>query len=725
MDKLDKSVELEQVQDIRILLVDDEPHMLDSLSSLMRHYGYCVDTALGGRAAIDKLSHQHFDLLLVDLRMPGVNGHQVMEFVLEEKLPTLTVVVSGETTYDEMSRALRNGAYDYLKKPYAPEELIATVNNTIRKSRLEKEHQAMRQKQAESEQLHRYIVNNSPDIIFMLDERGCFQFLNDKIVSLLGYQRDELLGSSWLDLVEPVDCERAQFFFQNLDLGTDFAHNIELSLLPARPSRSRNYFELSLWSLAESNAAMGEQAGLYKVYGTARDITERKEAEAFINFQAYHDLLTRLPNRALFKDRLSLAMAQARRSKQCLAVMFLDLDRFKIVNDSLGHTIGDRLLQAVSVRLSECLRKGDTLSRFGGDEFTLLLPEVASEAAAATIAEKIIKALKEPFFLDDHEIYVGCSIGIVTFPEGGDDIETLIQNADAAMYHIKQRGKDGYAFYRDEMTINSTKRLYVERDIRRALENNEFEVHYQAQVSIQSGDLLGLEALIRWQHPEKGFVYPQDFIPIAEETRLIVEIDRWMLRRACEEVSNWFCDNQRGLRLGVNFSPQFVEQSDFVDSVLQVLAETGVAPGCLELEITENAILSDMDHTIDKLKRLSQAGISIAIDDFGTGYSSLSYLHKFPVDTLKIDRSFIHNINISEDEACIVDAVVSMAQGLKLHIIAEGVETTAQLDYLKELGCHAVQGYLLGQAQPAEVVAKKYWLGKMGPLGGLDLSSQG
>lgn len=715
MDKLDQGNQTENFDDVSILLVDSDAYGLGGLSSLMGHYGYHVDVASGCFNAIERLSEAPHDLLLLDLHMPDMAAYQIMEFLLVQNLPTFLVVISEDDNLSAMSRALRHGADDYLKKPFAPEELLATLNNAIYKIRLKKANKKMLQQKADSEQLHRFVVNNSPDIIFMLDKSGCFQFINKKIFSLLGHEPARLLGKSWLTLVEAAEREKARAFLQSLQANEDASHAIELGFLSAEAGAKRNYFEVSLWPLADNNLPA---SGLYKVYGAARDITERKESEAFINFQAYHDMLTRLPNRTLFKDRLSLAMTQARRKKHSLAIMFMDLDRFKIINDSLGHNIGDRLLQSVSLRLSDCLRSGDTLSRFGGDEFTLLLPEVASEAAAATIAEKIIEALKAPFFVDQHEIYVGCSIGIVTFPEGGNDMDVLIQNADAAMYHIKQRGKNGYAFYRDEMTIDSKTRLHLERDIRRALEKAEFEVYYQAQLSLQTGDLLGMEALVRWQHPEKGLVFPDSFIPVAEETRLIIEIDRWVMRQACRQMAVWLDSdsNRRELRLGVNCSPLYVEQPGFAEDVLGVLEETGLPPYCLELEITENTILSDMEQTIEKLKRLSHQGISIAIDDFGTGYSSLSYLHKFPIDTLKIDSSFIQSISFSEHESCIVNAVVAMGQGLKLNIIAEGVETPQQLEYLRSLGCHAVQGHLLEQAQPAVDVAKKYWLGNTGPL---------
>lgn len=697
----------EDFSDVRILLADDEVHMLDSLQALMSYYGYQVDTALGGQAAIEKLSQGNYDILLLDLKMPGTDGHTVMEYMAANELETLTIVVSGETSYQDMSRALRNGGYDYLKKPYAPEELIATVNNAIRKCRLELVNRSMQSRLRKSEQLHRFIVNNSLDLIFMLDDQGCFSFLNSKIEKQLDYRNENLVGQPFLTIVEAEDVDRAQMFFKHLDMTRDRARVIELALKHRTDAKIRRHFEVSVWPIREQyNDDIVQNKNKFRIYCAARDVTDRKEAEAFINFQAYHDLLTRLPNRALFKDRLNVAMEQAKRNKTKLAVMFLDLDRFKLVNDSLGHSVGDRLLQAVSLRLTRCLRRGDTLSRFGGDEFTLLLPDVNDHDGATLIADKIIGALKQPFRLGEHEIYVGVSIGIVIFPEAGSDIDTLIQNADIAMYQVKDRGKDGYAFYSPDMNIATQQRLTFERDIRRALENDEFRVFYQPQVDVRTGKVVGVEALIRWQHPDKGLVFPGDFIPIAEETRLILEIDRWILRNAIRETKSWFDRGLPKVRLSVNFSPWMVEQPDFVELLLETLDEEQLPREYFELEITENVILSDIDHTIEKLVILNEEGVSIALDDFGTGYSSLSYLQKFPINTLKIDQAFVQNIQTDQDEACIVNAIVAMAQGLKLDIIAEGVETETQLNYLKQLGCHTMQGFLFGEAKTAEDVVR-------------------
>ena len=684
--------------DARILLTDDNPRMLDSLRMLLELYSYKVDTAASGQIAIDKLSNNQYDLLLLDLKMPEITGHDVMNFMSNNNIDTMTIVVSGETSINDISNALRHGAYDYIKKPYLPEELTATVNNAIRKIMLEKSHKKIQERLNRSEQLHRFLVNNSPDLIFILDRNGNFSFLNSQIETRLNYPKKALLGCHFSTLVEEPDRDKANFFFDNIGQPHAGIQPIELTLKPYTADTRKHHFELSL-SPIEDVEKVDEPTlrQRYRTYGIARDISEQIEAEAFINFQAYHDLLTRLPNRALFKDRLSMAITQAQRHEAQLAVMFIDLDRFKVVNDSLGHSVGDKLLQAVSLRLQTCIRKGDTLSRFGGDEFTLLLPGIKHCDDAVLITEKILQEVKNPFQIGDHEIHIGASIGIAVYPESGETMDTLIKSADIAMFRVKKTGKDGYQIFNPNMHSDSSERLTLEQEMRRAIDNDEFEVCYQPQLNASNETLCGVEALIRWNHPRLGRLAPGQFIAVAEDSHLIVAIDRLTLRKACREIllchSNGFPD----LRLAVNLSPVMIEKKDFVDDILAILQEEQYPLHLLELEITENILMSDRQDVADKLLKLASEGIHLAIDDFGTGYSSLSYLQDFPVNTLKIDRSFVSTIKNREDEACIVDAIIAMAKGLKMSIIAEGVENREQFDYLRDLGCDMVQGFLFGR----------------------------
>lgn len=695
-----------------ILVVDDEPRLASALASLLRSHGYHVTEAHGGTHACEAVDTQHFDLALLDLRMPEVDGFAVMTHLGKRQPDCGIIVVSGESSFTAVSRALRRGALDYIRKPFDPEELLTTVDSVIGKQSLLKSHEDIQERLEKSEALHRYIVNNSPDIVFMLDAEGSFCFINSKVESLLGYKPAELCGQHFRRLLDDRDIAKGVYALNAPDISADNPRTLEIQLKTRGSRRATRHFEITAFPIdpqtwTHSSTTEGGGSGQNaSYYGTARDVTERKEAEAFINFQAYHDLLTRLPNRALFKDRLELAITHASRANQKLAVMFLDLDRFKIINDTLGHAMGDRLLQAVSQRLDSCLRKGDTLSRFGGDEFTLLLPSVRGREDASHIARKLIKALKAPFFLGEHEVFVGVSIGIATYPEAGRSMDQLIQNADIAMYHVKARGKDSYRFFSESMSVDSTNRLHLERDLRLALERDELRVFYQPQICARTNRILGLEALVRWQHPERGLLYPGEFLGLAEETKLISQLSEQVLDQACQDVGQWIRSGHPDLRLAVNLSPIEVEHPRFVETLMERVKANRFPPGNLEIEITENVIMNDLEQISQKLRELANLNVRIAIDDFGTGYSSLNYLHRLPIHTLKVDQSFVQAINGGVDDACIVNAIVAMAHGLKLEIVAEGVETENQLKYLRTLGCQQVQGFFYGPAQPMPDISR-------------------
>jgi len=687
----------------RILVVDDEPRLRESLAALIEGQGYEVQCAEGGRDAVAHLETGSFDLMLLDLMMPDLTGHQVMGIIKQRGFDVTVVVVSGDSSFDGAVGVLRQGAYDYIKKPYAPEELLRTVENAINRRRLEEENREMQLRLSESEKLHRYIVNSSPDIIYMLDEEGRFTFVNERVETLLGYRVDELIGQHYSVLVHEDDREQAQYRFNERRTGDRASRNVELRLRCKIGGCSPRYFDASELPIEMSAMGVYDQTpaggrGVFLgTYGVARDISERKKAEEIISYQANHDLLTGLPNRTLLKDRLSLAIAQARRSEQSLAVLFLDLDRFKLVNDTLGHVAGDELLQAVAARLKDCLRDGDTLARVGGDEFMLLLPGVRTEEDAASVAYKIIGVLKRPFSIDGHDVFVSASIGVALYPRDGKTIDSLIKHADIAMYHIKERGKDGVQFFSQHMNAALSRHLSLESGMRKALEAGQFRVFYQPQVSIESGEVVGVEALIRWQHPTRGLLPPMEFVPLAEENGLIVPIGEWLLDTACAELAAWRRGGVPPVRLAVNLSALQVEQPHFVDRVIACLRRHELPGSALELEITENVIMKDMDIVVQKLRQLSGHGIRVAIDDFGTGYSSLSYLRKLPIHTLKIDRSFVHDIRHDSGDGSIVTAIVAMAKGLGLKLIAEGVETRTQLDFLRGLGCDEMQGFLFSE----------------------------
>ncbi len=680
--------------------------MRQSLRDLLQlHQCQPVLTATGGDA-IEALQCAPFDLVLLDLLMPGVDGYSVLQHIEQQRIDSLVIVISGDSGFEAVSTALKQGAYDYIKKPFTTQELMATLNNALRKIRLQRENRAMQQRLVQSEQLHRFIVNNSPDLIFILDHACHVSFINDRAEALLNFSPESMTGAHITELIDPEDCDQARLFFERVIQEGDQLATAELCFRSNGLFARKHYFEVTVSSSNNPQQGIpGFERGELMLYGSARDITERKEAADYINFQAYHDLLTRLPNRVLFKDRLSVTIFKATRNNSQFAVMFLDLDRFKVVNDTLGHPLGDRLLQSVAQRLLESMRSSDTLSRFGGDEFILLFPEVTSIEGVEQIADKFIHALKQPFYIKGHEIYIGCSIGIAMFPADGEDMETLIQNADVAMYNAKSKGRDSYCLFSPDMNRSPANRLGLEADIRRAISDSELSLCYQPQVDIQTGAIRGVEVLVRWQHPERGLMYPADFISIAEEIRLILDVDKWVLRNACRAVKSWFPSGRPTIKLAVNLSSLLVEQEDFVDFVLATLAEEGFPAQCLELEITESVLLKDQEHITRKLQRLSDEGVDFALDDFGTGYSSLSYLHQYPIDTLKIDQSFIGAVAEGSNTS-LVEAIVAMAQGLRMNIVAEGVESSHQLEYLSGLGCRYLQGWLFGKAHPELDIVK-------------------
>lgn len=412
---------------------------------------------------------------------------------------------------------------------------------------------------------------------------------------------------------------------------------------------------------------------LRRTYGVARDISERKRAEEIINFQLYHDLLTQLPNRALLRDRLGLAVAQAKRNGTQLALMYLDMDRFKVINDSLGHVAGDQLLQTVSNRLRNCLRDSDTLARVGGDEFNLLVPEVSGKVDAIRLVEKVISNLKDPILIDGVEVFVSFSIGIALFPDDGESMDALIKHADIAMYHVKRHGKDGYEFFANSMKGGADQHLSLDTGLRRALDEEQLKLYFQPQIDLLTGKISGMEALLRWMHPEAGIISPTEFIPVAEENGLINEIGMWVLDAGCAELSKWQHAGYNDLKLAVNVSSKQLTQANFEEQVFTILDRYGLSGSSLELEITENVLIQDMDQVVNKLRILHADGICIAVDDFGIGYSSLGYLQSLPLSTLKIDRSFISGIRASSSRNSIVTAIIAMAKELGLGIVARGL----------------------------------------------------
>ena len=698
--------------EFRLLLVDDDIRLLDSLRELLNGLGYKLTLASSGKEAVGHLARLKFDLILLDLRLPDMNGCQIMDFLKEHEIDAHVIVLSGDTTIEAAISALEHGAFGYLRKPYDPRELLKLIDNSRQRKQLETHNQQISSRLERSERLYRYLIDNSPDIIYTLNDEGFFSFINKRVATLLGIDRDWLVGKHYSELIHEDDLELAANVFNERRCGDRASRNVELRLKCSRGVEQERYFNNTLITIVLNSTGVYTQGKGYLkheflgTYGVARDITDRKRADEMIAYHAYHDILTGLPNRILFKDRLSLAMSQSKRDRTELAVMFLDLDRFKRVNDTFGHAKGDELLQKVTARLQSAIRGGDTLARLGGDEFTLVLPNLHGRPDAESVATKILESLHDPFEIDKQPIHISASIGIAIYPGDGDSIEELLRHADIAMYQVKSMVKDGYYFYDRTIANSSHQKIILEQNLRNALAHGELEMYYQPQVDARNGNLVGVEALMRWNHPVRGMLGAGEFIPLAEEVGLMIPISDWMLDAVCIDLQKWgtFCDGQ--FRLSINISPQYLDRGNFPEKLLEALTRHAISPNQIEVEITESISIRSPQHAIVQLDQLCRMGITIAIDDFGIGYSSLSYLHKFPIHTIKIDQAFVREIQSEQGHYPIVLAIIAIAKGLGLRLVAEGVETEIQSRYLKQSGCVAMQGYLHHQPMSSEKLSQ-------------------
>jgi diguanylate cyclase (GGDEF)-like protein/PAS domain S-box-containing protein len=553
----------------------------------------------------------------------------------------------------------------------------------------------------ESETRFRDFAHAAGEYVWETDLESRFTYVSSRVQSVWGYSDQELIGRKPSEFMPPGEAERVtEWLRQNMAPDRSF-RDLE-HMIVTRNGETR-------WLL---NNAVGifrtpsEQTGWR---GTGRDVTDRKSAEARISYLATRDPLTELPNRVLFNDRLEQGIVAARRTGQSLALLFIDLDRFKNINDSLGHQVGDQLLKQVGTRMLDCVRKGDTLSRLGGDEFVVTLEGLQQAEDAAQVASKIIKTLSRPFEITGHTLNTSCSIGISIFPLDADDERALMKNADTAMYHAKEKGRNNYQFFSPEMNTRAVERHTLETALRQAIEQQQFKLYYQPQVDMRTGKVVGMEALLRWDHPERGLLAPGTFIAVAEESGLIEPIGQWVLRNACQRAKAWQDAGYPALKIAVNISARQVNRPrEFARGIARVLSATGLEPRYLELEMTESLLIQNAEENIAVLRKLGQEGMRIAVDDFGTGYSSRSYLRQLPIDTLKIDRSFVRDIETDPEDAAIIQAIVAMAHSLGLQVTAEGVETRGQLEALSRLQCDEYQGFLFSRPLPAVEIAARF-----------------
>ncbi|MBL8448133.1 MAG: EAL domain-containing protein [Zoogloeaceae bacterium] len=690
----------------RILIVDDDVPLRQTLPRVLALAGRTFDESGSVGEAIQCLEHQIYDLVLLDYRLPDATGLALLDWLQSQHREEAVVMISGEDGIDAAIGALRRGADDFVRKPYHVAQLQRAVQSALHKAALERANRAMGERLRASERLHRYLVESSPDLVFTLDPQARFTFINPRIESLLGYERNQLLNRPFATILLPDDVPRVEMLTSNPDNAPASGYNLELRLCRNRaswPRASMGHITVALNAMPMYARSEGDSNQKHLgTYGVARDISERKRAEEIISFQAYHDQLTHLPNRVLFKDRLEVAIAQAQRRSGTLAVMFVDIDRFKLVNDTYGHSEGDLLLRGVATRLKETLRRGDTLARLGGDEFTILLPDINQPEDAEIIARKVLDLMQVPFQLSRGDFRVSASIGIALFPRDGDSAESLTQHADVAMYQVKRSGRNGFRFFDTELNAHYRQRIELENDLRTALERDEFELFFQPQISVSQRRVIAVEALIRWHHPIHGLLSPASFIQVAEEVGLISGISRWVIDRAAQQLAHWRASGYPDLRMSFNLSPHDFDREGIVECIRDTLARHRLPPDAMDVEITESVMMQDTAAVTAKVKQLREVGVGISIDDFGTGYSALAYLQKFPISALKIDRSFVRDLD-SPGTHPIISAITGIARGFGLHLVAEGVETAAQAKMLRNLGCDCMQGYFF--SRPVDSVA--------------------
>lgn len=541
------------------------------------------------------------------------------------------------------------------------------------------------------------------DAVIFTNSSGKVTFLNAAAEQMTGWVQAEASGRPLAEITRITDAATQTMIpdYVSTAEGQSVVHP-----LPPNCHLLRRDGEIATpveGCMAPVKDGQGRANGLVVVF---RDVSAAQAMSKQISYSAEHDLLTGLPNRMLLNDRIDQAIVFAPRHNKKVAVLFLDLDSFKYVNDSLGHSVGDKLLQSVASRLAYCVRLSDTVSRLGGDEFAVLLSEVARPEDAALTARRILQAIEEVHHIDHHELHPTSSIGISVYPDDGLNSETLVKNADAAMYQAKENGRHGYQFFKTSMNVRAVQRQSIEENLRRALERQEFTVYYQPTVDLKSGAITGAEALLRWMHPKRGLVSPAEFIPVAEDSGLIVPIGQWVLREACRQTRAWLDAGLSMRSIAVNVSAMEFRDEGFLENVFSSLTQTGLDPASLELELTETVLMKHADSISSILKKFRASGVRIAIDDFGTGYSSLSYLRKFPIDVLKIDQSFVRQISATPSETAIVSAIISMGRSLNLRVIGEGVETAAELAFLQAHQCDAAQGFFFSKPVPAKEFAK-------------------
>lgn len=682
-----------------VLVVDDDPTLRMLVRATLEKAGFQVEDAEDGEAALIKFIKHQPAVILMDVEMPKLNGYDACRRIREDAIGAHVpiLMVTGLEDVDSVNRAYSAGATDFLPKPINWPLLSHRVRYVLRASRTYEELRA-------SEAKNNALLNAMPDTLFVIRRDG----------TIVNY----LAGSEDATMPEPRGDQLSISEYLPTNIAIEWSKLIQSVMKEGKPQQ----YEFSLGDDPEKNHYELQMVPYLNDLTLAiiREITDRKRAEERIHRLAYFDTLTGLPNRQLFQQQLSTAIERAKESNLKVAALYVDLDNFKRINDTLGHSFGDVVLKTIAKRLDSCIRaddrvirpdsEGETvrLARLGGDEFVAILQDLENEADAAAVADRIRSELTRPVEHMGHEFVVTSSIGVSVYPEDGSDIDTLMKNADVAMYQAKSAGRNSVRFYSGTMSLRSLERLELENSLRYALQRDELFLHYQPQIDLKTRRMIGIEALLRWDHPVHGSVSPSRFIPLAEECGLITPLGEWVLATACRQTKTWQDKYKRKLDISVNLSSQQFFSSDVASVVLETIYDIGLTPNSLHLELTETILMNDVKETIVTLNKLRDAGVSLAMDDFGKGYSSLSYLKQLPLDTLKIDKSFVMDLENNRDDAAICAAIIAMAHNLDLKVIAEGVETKEQLKFLQEQGCDQVQGFLISKPLSAEKLEERF-----------------
>ena len=693
----------DSIKSALVLVVDDDMMMRLLARETLEQAGFRVEEAEDGEAALAAFQALRPDLVMLDVMMPVLDGFEACAALreLEHGMHVPILMMTGLDDTDSINRVYEVGATDFITKPIAWPMLGHRINYVLRANRAFVD---LTQSQARLTNAQRIaqLGHWDWDVVSDMVQRS------DEVCRILGRTPHEMSSTkagAFTSLIHPEDLPIVEdALYAALYRRQPFSLDFRI----VRPDGTMRIVH-------EQAEVIYDAAGRpSRMQGTTQDVTERKQAEEQIQQLALYDSLTGLPNRNLFKEQLTRAVARAKRAGELVVMLSLDLDRFKRINDTLGHEVGDLLLIETAARLTSSLRQSDCVTRRdadaanhcvarqGGDEFSVLLSNLSQAQGAAKVAQRILDVLSEPFHLGDNEIVIGASIGIAVYPLDGADCESLLKNADAAKTYAKAHGRNSYEYYDQNMNASAVKKLTLEAGLHRALERDEFSLLYQPKIDVETRSIVGVEALIRWRHPELGLVSPADFIPVAEETGLIIPIGEWVLRTACAQIRAWCDAGVESVPIAINLSATQFHQQNICEVVTTSLRECGVPAHMLELEITESAAMQNAEATSATLHRLKAIGVRIAIDDFGTGYSSLSYLKRFPLDSLKIDRSFVTELPGNQDDASIAQAVITMGHALRLKIVAEGVETEAQLDFLAANACDEMQGYYFARPLSAE-----------------------